>query len=132
MVRYKNLQRKLQQDKLKTNSLESFKGLIALYAGADITPYFKNRRDENGKPLKDEQGRNIKEDTQSGWAHKFVKIGTQELIMVVLAHPMNLDLAEIYIVSGEGYHIKGSSPLYFVSENGSVVSYDEESEVIEL
>lgn len=52
--------------------------------------------------------------------------------MVVLAHPMSLDLAEIYLVSGEGYHIKGNSPLYFVSENGSVVSYDEESEVIEL
>ena len=132
MSRYKNLQKKLQQETIRTNGLDSFKDLLALYASAEITPYYKKRRDENGKPLKDEQGRSIKEDTQSGWAHRFVMIRSQTPIMVVLPHPMNLDLAEIYLVSGDGYYIKGNNPLYFVSENGSITRYDEESEVIEL
>lgn len=74
-----------------------------VYIGHPVKPYKKNKKDANGKTLKDEKGYAVKEDKVSGYQYTFFEVRTGTPIRVVFPQEANLKLGMVFAFSGKGY-----------------------------
>ncbi|HEL1825118.1 hypothetical protein ACTJ5V_11730 [Streptococcus suis] len=107
--------------KAQTSNMTAFNDLVGVYVGAPAREHFPKLKDENGKAVKDEKGRDLRSDTSDGYTHTLSEFGTSKMIQIVLPKEYNLTLMGAYKVSGLGYDIKGS--MFFIEKEGTIANY---------
>lgn len=107
--------------KAQTSNMTAFKDLIGVYVGALAREHFPKLKDENGRGVKDEKGRDKRSDTSDGYTHVFSEFGTSKMIQIVLPKRYDLQLMTAYKLSGLGYDIKGS--MFFIEKDGTIANY---------
>ena len=68
--------------------MTAFNDLVGVYVGASAREHFPKLKDENGKTVKDDKGRDKRSDTSDGYTHVFSEFGTSKMIQIVL--PKNI------------------------------------------
>lgn len=117
---------KLKKEVLDTrekSNLTDFKDVVVVYLGTEPRDYFKKIKDSSGKNVVDSDGNPIREENASGFTYTFSEVGTSRIIKIVLPKKYNLELLEVFKLSGQGYDIRQSS-LVFIQENGSISLYE--------
>lgn len=117
---------KLKKEVLDTrekSNLTDFKDIVAVYLGTEPKDYFKKVKDSSGKNVTDNDGNPIREENSSGLTYTFSEVGTSNIIKIVLPKKYNLELLDVFKLSGQGYDIRQSS-LVFIQENGSISRYE--------
>lgn len=107
--------------KAQTSNMTAFIDIIGVYVGAPAREHFPKLKDDNGKSVKDERGRDLRSDTSDGYTHTLSEFGTSKMIQIVLPKEFNLQLMNAYKLSGLGYDIKGS--LFFIEKDGTIENY---------
>lgn len=107
--------------KAQTSKMTAFNDLVGVYVGAPTREHFPKLKDENGKVLKDEKGRDKRSDTSDGYTHTLSEFGTSKMIQVILPKEYNLQLMTAYKVGGLGYDIKSS--MFFIEKDGTITNY---------
>ena len=107
--------------KAQTSNMTAFNDLVGVYVGASAREHFPKLKDENGKTVKDDKGRDKRSDTSDGYTHVFSEFGTSKMIQIVLPKEYNLQLMTAYKLGGLGYDIKGS--MFFIEKNGTIANY---------
>mgnify|MGYP000063312848 CR=1 FL=1 len=107
--------------KAQTSNMTAFIDIIGVYIGAPAREHFPKLKDDNGKSVKDERGRDLRSDTSDGYTHTLSEFGTSKMIQIVLPKEFNLQLMNAYKLGGLGYDIKGS--LYFIEKDGTIENY---------
>ncbi len=120
LQRLKALQEEIKV-KPQTSNMTAFADLVGVYVGAPAREHFPKLKDENGKAVKDEKGRDQRSDTSDGYTHVFSEFGTSKMIQIILPKEYNLQLMTAYKLSGFGYDIKGS--MFFIEQNTSISNY---------
>lgn len=110
------------KEKVQTANMTSFSGLVGVYVGNPAREHFPKLKDDNGKALKDEKGRDKRSDTSDGYTHVFAEFGTAKMIQVVLPKEYQLQLMGAYKLSGLGYDIK-SGNMYFIEKDATIANY---------
>ena len=100
--------------KAQTSNMTAFNDLVGVYVGASAREHFPKLKDENGKTVKDDKGRDKRSDTSDGYTHVFSEFGTSKMIQIVLPKEYNLQLMTAYKLGGLGYDIKGS--MFFIEK----------------
>lgn len=120
LQRLKALQEENKAKSQKAN-MTAFNNLVGVYVGTPAREHFPKIKDENGKAVKDERGRDLRSDKSDGYTHTFSEFGTFKMIQIVLPKEYNLQLMNAYKLSGLGYDIKGS--MFYIEQNGTISSY---------
>ena len=107
--------------KAQMSNMTVFNDLVGVYVGTPAREHFPKIKDENGKAVKDEKGRDKRSDTSDGYTHTLSEFGTSKMIQIVLPKEFNLQLMNAYKLGGLGYDIKGS--LYFIEKDGTIANY---------
>lgn len=107
--------------KAQTSNMTAFNDLVGVYVGTPAREHFPKLKDENGKAVKDEKGRDKRSDKSDGYTHTLSEFGTSKMIQIVLPKEFNLQLMNAYKVSGLGYDIRGS--LFFIEKDGTIANY---------
>lgn len=107
--------------KAQTSNMTAFNDLVGVYIGASTREHFPKLKDENGKAVKDDKGRDKRSDTSDGYTHVFSEFGTSKMIQIVLPKEYKLQLMTAYKLGGLGYDIKGS--MFFIEKNGTIANY---------
>lgn len=107
--------------KAQTSNMTAFNDLVGVYVGASAREHFPKLKDENGKAVKDDKGRDKRSDTSDGYTHVFSEFGTSKMIQIVLPKEYKLQLMTAYKLGGLGYDIKGS--MFFIEKNGTIANY---------
>lgn len=107
--------------KAQTSNMTAFNDLVGVYVGASAREHFPKLKDENGKTVKDDKGRDKRSDTSDGYTHVFSEFGTSKMIQIVLPKEYKLQLMTAYKLGGLGYDIKGS--MFFIEKNGTIANY---------
>ena len=113
--------RALQEEsktKVQNAKMTAFKDIIGVYVGTPSREHFPKIKDEHGKAVKDEKGRDWLSDTSDGYTHTLTEFGTSKMIQIVLPKDLNLQLMNAYKVAGLGYDIKGS--MFFIAKEGTI------------
>ena len=76
--------------KAQTSNMTAFADLVGIYVGTPAREHFPKLKDENGKVLKDEKGRDKRSDTSDGYTHTLSEFGTSKMIQVILPKEYNL------------------------------------------
>ena len=76
--------------KAQTSNMTAFNDLVGVYVGASAREHFPKLKDENGKTVKDDKGRDKRSDTSDGYTHVFSEFGTSKMIQIVLPKEYNL------------------------------------------
>lgn len=118
--RLKALQEK-SNAKAQTSNMTVFADLVGVYVGTPAREHFPKIKDENGKVVKDEKGRDKRSDRSDGYTHTLSEFGTSKMIQVILPKEYNLQLMTAYKVGGLGYDIKGS--MFFIEKDGTIANY---------
>lgn len=104
----------------KKRSSKQILSAVVIYLGADITQHFPKLKDENGKTVKDEEGKDKRSETFDGFTHTFSEVGTSKVVKIVCPKKLNLEMLTAYQVSGFGYSM-GS--MLYIDEGSKVVLY---------
>lgn len=107
--------------KAQMSNMTVFNDLVGVYVGTPAREHFPKIKDENGKAVKDEKGRDKRSDTSDGYTHTLSEFGTSKMIQIVLPKEFNLQLMNAYKLGGLGYDIKGS--LFFIEKDGTIANY---------
>lgn len=107
--------------KAQTSNMTAFNDLVGVYVGASAREHFPKLKDENGKAVKDDKGRDKRSDTSDGYTHVFSEFGTSKMIQIVLPKEYKLQLMTAYKLGGLGYDIKGS--MFFIEKDGTIANY---------
>lgn len=104
----------------KKRSSKQILSAIVVYLGADVTQHFPKLKDDNGKTVKDEEGKDKRSETSDGFTHTFSEVGTSKVVKIVCPKKLNLEMLTAYQVSGFGYSM-GS--MLYIDEGSKVVLY---------
>lgn len=107
--------------KAQMSNMTVFNDLVGVYVGTPAREHFPKIKDENGKAVKDEKGRDKRSDTSDGYTHTLSEFGTSKMIQIVLPKEFNLQLMNAYKLGGLGYDIKGS--MFFIEKEGTIANY---------
>lgn len=107
--------------KAQTANMTAFQDLVGVYVGTPSREHFPKLKDENGKVIKDDKGRDQRSDTSDGYTHVFSEFGTSKMIQIVLPKEYQLQLMGAYKLGGLGYDIKGS--MFFIEKDGTISNY---------
>lgn len=107
-----------EQEKKRSN--KQILSAVVLYLGADVTQHFPKLKDENGKTVKDEEGKDERSETSDGFTHTFSEVGTSKIVKVVCPKKLNLEMLTAYRASGFGYSM-GS--MLYIDEGSKVDLY---------
>lgn len=107
--------------KAQTSNMTAFNDLVGVYVGASAREHFPKLKDENGKTVKDDKGRDKRSDMSDGYTHVFSEFGTSKMIQIVLPKEYKLQLMTAYKLGGLGYDIKGS--MFFIEKNCTIENY---------
>ena len=127
LQRLKALQEQNKAKSQKSN-MTAFNELVGIYVGTPIRPHYPKLRDENGKVIKDEKGRDKRSDENDGYTHVFAEFGTAKMIQIVLPKEYNLSITTAYALSGLGYDIS-SSNMFFIEKDGTIANYQKGNEM---
>lgn len=128
LQRLKALQEENKAKSQKTN-MTAFNELVGIYVGTPTRPHYPKLRDENGKVIKDEKGRDKRSDENDGYTHVFAEFGTAKMIQIVLPKEYNLNITSAYALSGLGYDI-ASSNMFFIEKDGTIANYQEGNKMV--
>lgn len=106
----------------KKRSSKQILSAVVIYLGADVTEHFPKVKDEQGKPVKDDKGKELRSNTSDGWTHTFSEVGTSKVVKVVYPKKLKLDIMTAYQASGFGYSIS-SGNLVFIDEGAKITLY---------
>lgn len=121
LQRLKKLQ-KSNKTKAQTANMTAFEDLVAIYVGASIKEHFPKLRDDSGKVIKDEKGRDMRAEKRDGFTHVFSQFGTSKMIQIVLPREMDVQINSAYLLSGLGYDIKTGN-MIFIEKDGKIANY---------
>lgn len=121
LQRLKALQ-EANKNKSQTSNMTAFSDLVGVYLGTPARQHFPKLKDENGKAIKDEKGRDQRSEKSDGFTHVFSEFGTSKMIQIVLPKECNLQLMGAYKLNGLGYDIS-SGNMYFIESNSRIESY---------
>lgn len=108
--------------KAQTANMTAFRDLIGVYVGTPCREHFPKLKDENGKVIKDEKGRDQRSEASDGVTHVFSEFGTSKMIQIVLPKEYNLQLMGAYKLGGLGYDIS-SGNMNFLEKDTSITNY---------
>ena len=94
---------------------------MGVYIGTPAREHFPKIKDDNGKAVKDDKGRDLRSETSDGFTHVFSEFGTSKMIQIVLPKEYALQLMNAYKLGGLGYDIKGS--MFFIEKDGTIANY---------
>lgn len=107
-------------EKEKKRGSKQILGSVVVYLGAETTKHFPKMKDETGRVVKDEEGKEKRSEVSDGWTHTFSEVGTSKVVKVVYPKVLKLDMLTAYQVSGLGYSM-GS--MLYIDENPKVILY---------
>lgn len=107
--------------KAQMSNMTVFNDLVGVYVGTPAREHFPKIKDENGKAVKDQKGRDKRSNTSDGYTHTLSEFGTSKMIQIVLPKEFNLQLMNAYKLGGLGYDIKGS--MFFIEKEGTIANY---------
>lgn len=107
--------------KAQTSNMTAFSDLVGVYIGTPAREHFPKIKDDNGKAVKDDKGRDLRSETSDGFTHVFSEFGTSKMIQIVLPKEYALQLMNAYKLGGLGYDIKGS--MFFIEKDGTIANY---------
>lgn len=116
----------LQKDMLiqqRKSSLEQFKDKTVVYLGVAPKPFFPKLKNEDGSKILDENGRDKRSETSTGFTYTFSEFGTSKIVKIVLKKEYNLDPLSVFVVAGAGYDIKNSN-MIFIQEDTSIRKFE--------
>lgn len=122
-------QNQTQADKLKQalanksvqgDNRQTFNNLNLVYLGVEVKEHYPYKRDKDGKkiPLQGSRGYE-REEKFDGYLTTFSQAGTSDKVLVVLSKRYNLNLLEVYRVSGRGYYMNNAS-MYFIDKDTKI------------
>lgn len=106
----------------KKRSSKQILSAIVVYLGADPTQHFPKVKDENGKVVKDDEGKDTRSETSDGWTYTFSEVGTSKVVKVVYPKRVDVKMMTAYQVSGFGYSIISGNML-FIDEGSKITLY---------
>ena len=107
--------------KAKTSNMTAFSDLVGSTSVLLHVSIFQKIKDDNGKAVKDDKGRDLRSETSDGFTHVFSEFGTSKMIQIVLPKEYALQLMNAYKLGGLGYDIKGS--MFFIEKDGTIANY---------
>lgn len=106
----------------KKRSSKQILSVIVVYLGVDLTEHFPKVKDEQGKTVKDDEGKELRSKTSDGWTYTFSEVGTSKVVKVVYPKKLDVQMMTAYQVSGFGYSI-ASGNLIFIDEASKISLY---------
>lgn len=104
------------------SNMTVFSGLVCIHVGIPSKPYHKKIKGADGKDVKDENGKVMREKESSGTQITLVEFGTGKKVMAVFPKDYTLELLSAYRVGGTGYDIK-SAGMYFLERDCTIANY---------
>lgn len=106
-----------------TTNLTQFDSLVGIYLGTPVELHYAKKRDVNGKAIKGQDGKDLREESPTGYKITFSEYLTCKKILVVvneIPESIKNDEADLtaFRISGAGYDIKGS--MYFIEQNSII------------
>ncbi|MFH0374263.1 hypothetical protein [Streptococcus sp. A22] len=103
----------LQQQQSNTSgNKQKFDKLYGMYLGAPTKEHYPKVKDENGKTLKDSQGKSVVSEEMDGYTYTFSEVGTSKILKVVYLPGLLITPGVIYRLSGLGYDMRSSSMIF--------------------
>lgn len=112
-----------QEASSRSESRQLFAGLAVVFMGGEPKEHYPNKKDANGKTIKDSKKRAIKEEVSDGWSYYFSEYGTANKVMVVLPERKELTPLEGYLVTGLGYNMAISSNMLIIDSKVQLKNY---------
>lgn len=108
----------------KSASKEEFERLVVVYTGGEKKSYFPPLRDNEGNKITDDKGKVKRSEKSNGWQYEFALLGNRTKVVKVIvdANYNNIELLNVFVVSGLGYDMKQQN-MIFIDEKGAIKKY---------